>query len=857
MNDTLQLLAPVSGPLLPIEDVPDPVFASKMVGEGVSIDPVTSTLLAPCDAEVLSVHPSAHAVTLRARGGIELILHIGLETVSLRGEGFLPLVKNGDRVRTGAPLVAFAPDYVATHAPSLLTQMVVSSTDGAAGISPRRQGDVQAGRDVVMEVVLTGTRAAPTAAPARPAGSFITSRELVVSNPTGLHARPAAMFASAARGFASDVRLRRGRDEVNAKSVTAIMTLEIGPGDRIVIAAAGADAQPALDRLVPLVEAGLGEQPPVSRPAAATGAPAPASIPPAAVADERLFRGLGVSPGIGMGAVFIWAQQDLATPQAAGTPEEERQKLDRALAQAREHLRALCDASDRPDSAQATIFRAHLELLEDPELVDAGGELIASGTGAAAAWQGTFTRLADRLAASRNQMFAERAADVRDVGRRVLRLLAGGTTDAPAIPENSIVVAHDLPPSDTASLDRKRVRGLCTVLGGRTSHASILARSSGLAAVAGIDARVLELEPGTPAILDGDAGTLLVRPTQAERAEAEARGARGEARRQASVAAAREPAVTLDGHRVEVGANIGAVAESEQAVTLGADGVGLLRSEFLFMDRAAAPDEEEQYEAYAAVVRAFGDRPVLIRTLDVGGDKPLSYLPMAKEDNPFLGIRGIRLSRRRLDLLRTQLRAILRASAHGRVQIMFPMVATYEDWRLGRDLLEEERTTLGLKRLETGIMVEVPSAALTADVFAAEADFFSIGTNDLAQYTLAMDRGHPSLGSEVDALHPSVLRLIAQTAQAARAHGRWTGVCGAMASDEPAVPLLIGLGVDELSVSVPALPAIRARVRSLRLSECRALAERALSARNAEGVRAMLADVDVQGPRLGPDESGV
>jgi phosphocarrier protein FPr len=293
---------------------------------------------------------------------------------------------------------------------------------------------------------------------------------------------------------------------------------------------------------------------------------------------------------------------------------------------------------------------------------------------------------------------------------------------------------------------------------------------------------------------------------------------------------------------VEVAANIGALDEPVHAVRQGADGVGLLRSEFLFMDRTTPPDEDEQYEAYASVVRAFGrERPVLIRTLDVGGDKPLSYLPMPREENPFLGVRGIRLSRERGDLFRTQVRAILRASVHGRVQVMFPMVATLEDWRGALEALDAERRTLGVPRPPAGIMVEVPSAALLADVFAPEVDFFSIGTNDLTQYTLAMDRGHPALGAQVDSLHPAVLRLIGRTAEAARARGRWTGVCGALASEESAVGLLIGLGVDELSVSVPVLPSIKARVRSLRLDECRDLARRALAAGSAAEVRAMIA----------------
>jgi phosphocarrier protein FPr len=304
---------------------------------------------------------------------------------------------------------------------------------------------------------------------------------------------------------------------------------------------------------------------------------------------------------------------------------------------------------------------------------------------------------------------------------------------------------------------------------------------------------------------------------------------------------ARQPAVTLDGLHVDVAANTGAVSDAVDAAAAGADGIGLLRSEFLFMDRASAPDEDEQYEAYAAAARAFASAsPVTIRTLDVGGDKPLAYLPLPKEDNPFLGIRGIRLAPLRADLLRTQLRAILRASRHGRVQVMFPMVTTYDEWVGARRLLEEAARALGVPPIPAGIMVEVPAVALTADVFAADVEFFSIGTNDLAQYTLAMDRSHPILAPQLDALHPAVLHLIDLTVRAARRHGRRVAVCGALAGEEEAVPILLGLGIEELSVSVPVVASIKERVRTLRAAQCRALSAAALSAATAADVRALV-----------------
>ena len=827
---TLVLLAPVSGPLVPLESVPDPVFAGKLAGDGIAIDPVSSTLLAPCDAEVTSVHPSGHAVTLRAAAGVELILHIGLDTVTLKGQGFTSRTRNGASVRAGDPLIEFDADYIATHAPSLLTEIVVATADRVTRLV-KRDGYVEAGRDTILEVVVEA--GAVTAPQTVPAGERIASPEIRVRNPTGLHARPAAILASTARRFDADVRLHRGGREANARSVTAIMGLEIAGGDRLVLSAAGPEARSAIDALVPLMEAGLDAPD-------AQAETAPAESHGAWWSDgARVLRGVGASPGVATGRIVPVAPQDMPTIHPTGTPEEERGKLDRALAQARQQLTAL--ASGGGSAVQAGIFRAHLELLDDPDLVEFTWELIAGGTAAAAAWHRAFTRLADRLSGAKNEMFAERAADLRDVGRRVLRLITGANGGGAAYPEDAVVVAQDLSPSETAAFDRNRVRGFCTVTGGRSSHVAILARSLGIPAVAGIDAAVLALAPGTRVVLDGTAGVLLVDPSAADLGLASAATERDHARRMLVASMARQPAVTLDGLHVDVAANTGAVSDAVDAAAAGADGIGLLRSEFLFMDRASAPDEDEQYEAYAAAARAFGSAsPVTIRTLDVGGDKPLAYLPLPKEDNPFLGIRGIRLAPLRADLLRTQLRAILRASRHGRVQVMFPMVTTYDEWVGARRVLEEAARALGVPPIPAEIMVEVPAVALTADVFAADVEFFSIGTNDLAQYTLAMDRSHPILAPQLDALHPAVLHLIDLTVRAARRHGRRVAVCGALAGEEEAVPILLGLGIEELSVSVPVVASIKERVRTLRAAQCRALSAAALSAATAADVRALV-----------------
>jgi len=415
----------------------------------------------------------------------------------------------------------------------------------------------------------------------------------------------------------------------------------------------------------------------------------------------------------------------------------------------------------------------------------------------------------------------------------------------PEVPPDTILIAEDLSPSDTASLDRTRVRGFCTTLGGATSHVAILARSADIPAVAGIDPRVLDLPNGTPVILDGTKGTLTRAPDEEKIKKIRECQQRQADRRAAAMETAHAPAITIDGQSIEVVANIGGPADAGRVIELGGEGVGLLRSEFLFMSRAQEPTEDEQFEAYSTVARALGPgRPLIIRTLDVGGDKPLPYLPIPPEENPFLGERGIRVGLNRPDMLRTQMRAILRASEVGRVRIMFPMIATLAELREARKLLAEEQKRLGVGSIEVGIMIEIPAAALMARQFAGEVDFFSVGSNDLTQYTLAMDRGHPKLAAKIDALSPSVLQLIAMTASAAKAEGKWVGVCGGIASDPQAVPLLMGLGVAELSVSVPTIPAIKAQIRALEMTECKRLAQQALELESAAEVRALCPQMD-------------
>ena len=833
---TLRLTAPLSGYLLALDSVPDPVFAQKMVGDGISIDPTSSVLKAPCEGEVIQLHPSLHAVTLKTPEGIEILMHIGLDTVELRGEGFTPKVQLGDRVRTGDDLIEFDIDYVALHAKSLLTQIVVTNSDRVTEFVSQ-SGVVQSGNDIFLELVLAEGSTISEIAD----GEVVTSEPIVISNPLGLHARPAAVLVNLAKKFQSKVAVKRGTDQANAKSVVAVMALQVVNGDTITLEATGTDAKEALTELTEAVRSGLGE-------AGAAPAPAPASIaqsdlkapPPQPKSDDpNILLGVAASSGLAVGNTYRIQEQKLMVEEVGEAPAKERRKLEEAIAKAAlevESIRAKVHGQGNP--GKAAIFAAHQELLDDPELMDIATSAINKGKSAAYAWQQTYTAQAAQLAQLNNELLAERANDVRDVGMRVLRILTGVEATEQKYPQNTILLAEDLTPSDMANLDRERVVGFCTLSGGATSHVAILARSMGIPAIAGAEPRVLDLANGTPVILDGSKGTLRLNAPAEEIERTQTRIAKQQAKQATDLQTAFEPAITQDGHQVEIVANIGSLKDAEEAVSLGTEGVGLLRTEFIFMERPKAPTEDEQTGIYRSIAEVLGpDKPMIVRTIDVGGDKPLPYLAMAHEENPFLGERGIRLGFDQPELQRTQLRAILRASTAGKLRVMFPMIGRIEELQMAKAMLEEERQKLNLPPVEVGIMIEVPSAAVMAEQLAKEVDFFSVGTNDLTQYTLAMDRGHPKLAPFVDGLHPAVLRLIDQAVKGAGRSQKWVGVCGGIGSDPQAIPILVGLGVKELSVSVSMIPAIKAQVRSLTLDTCQKLADQALALETAAAVR--------------------
>jgi phosphotransferase system enzyme I (PtsI) len=527
----------------------------------------------------------------------------------------------------------------------------------------------------------------------------------------------------------------------------------------------------------------------------------------------------------------------------------EWERFEAALGTAQEQLEEVYAKAEVESGAeQAAIFEAHAMMLEDPELLGKVREAIEEeGVNAEAAMHEAAESYARVLEAMDDEYLSARAADVRDVAERVIRILLD-VPDSPAegLDEPSIILAHDLTPSDTVLLDKSLVLGFCTAEGGRTSHTAILARGLGLPAIVGAGPEILTIPEGETVVLDGTAGSLLVGAGGDTVERYEERQDRTAAVLEGAREKADQPAVTADGHRVEVVANIGNVEGAEAAAEAGAEGVGLLRTEFLYLERDHLPSEDEQYEAYRAIVDVFGEQPVILRTLDIGGDKELPYLDLGEEMNPFLGVRAIRLCLSRPELFKPQLMAALRAGAGRNLKVMFPMVSSLAEIQAARGLLEVCRDELEdegrevARGVEIGIMVEVPAAVAMADHLAQEVDFFSIGTNDLTQYTMAADRTNADVASLVTGFQPPVLRLVRDTIEAAHDQGKWVGLCGELAGEPLAIPILLGLGLDEFSMNPPAIPIAKQIVRQLTLEEAREVARDALELDSPEAVKGLV-----------------
>jgi phosphoenolpyruvate-protein phosphotransferase (PTS system enzyme I) len=564
----------------------------------------------------------------------------------------------------------------------------------------------------------------------------------------------------------------------------------------------------------------------------------------------KTITGIGASSGIAIAKAFRMVNPDLTVEKRSiDNADREIERLMSAIDTSKSELEVIKQNTlEQLGEDKAEIFSAHLLVLSDPELINPMKDRISSElVNAEVALEETANMFITMFEQMDNDYMKERAADIRDVTRRVMAHLLGVSFSNPStISEEVIVVAEDLTPSDTAQLNKQFVKGFTTDIGGRTSHSAIMARSLEIPAVVGAKVVMSDIQDGTLLIVDGTNGDVIVNPSEEEVATYKQKQADFEQHKAQLQKLVNEKTVSTDGHHVELAANIGSPDDLDGVIHNGAEGIGLYRTEFLYMGRDQLPTEEEQFTAYKTVLERMEGKPVVVRTLDIGGDKELPYLDLPKEMNPFLGFRAIRLCLEEQEIFRTQLRALLRASVYGNLKVMFPMIATVNEFREAKAVLEEEKQKLISENVEVattieiGMMVEIPSTAIIADQFAKEVDFFSIGTNDLIQYTMAADRMNENVSYLYQPYHPAILRLVKMVVDAAHKEGKWTGMCGEMAGDEKAVPILLGLGLDEFSMSATSILHARSQIHNLSKKEMEQLAEKVLTVSTTEEVLALV-----------------
>ncbi|WP_334009495.1 phosphoenolpyruvate--protein phosphotransferase [Sphingomonas aerolata] len=761
------LSAPMQGWALPIDQVPDAVFADRMLGDGVAIDPTGDGLYAPCDATVLTLLDSGHAITLRTAEGAEILIHIGLDTVALGGRGFSPCVAVGDRVVTGAPLIRFDLDLLVREARAVVTPIIVVNPDRFAITQYTTDRQVALGDPLMTIEPIAGIRP-DVAAGGADAGDILT-RTITVPLAHGIHARPAARLGALAKRYTADVTVTRDANTSSILSPIGLLALGVRYNDPITLGARGPDAADALDAIAALILSGMDE-------AAPAPAPAPAAASPVRAAIDGALLGVTAAPGLAVGKARWFRHAEIVVSEQGQGIAVENERFASAITTLAARL---AEQTRHSAGAQKAIVEAHAAMLDDPALRDGTQSQITAGKSAGHAWRATIRPLADALRAGTDARLAERADDMLDLERQLLAVLEGVETTVPVFPPETILLADDLLPSDILALDRATVIGLCVARGGPTSHVAILAATIGLPALVAVGPALAPLADGTPVILEASEGLMRVDPDADTLVAAQVRLAQAEMRRADMLARAGELCRMADGTRIEAFANLGSIGDARLARENGAEGSGLLRTEFLFLERESAPSVAEQTADYQAIADALDGRPLIVRLLDIGGDKPAPYLPMDAEENPALGLRGIRVGLAYPQMLEDQVRAILSVRPTGQCRIMVPMIASLDELRAVRAAVDRIAAELDLaERVPVGVMIETPAAAVTADLIASEADFLSVGTNDLTQYTLAMDRGNPAVASGIDGLHPAVLRLIAQTCKGGAVHGRWTGVCG-------------------------------------------------------------------------------
>lgn len=842
-------LSPTTGNVLPIEEAPDSVFAEKMLGDGIIVVPAEKkgVLCSPISGIIKTINPNLHAITIEHyETGIEILIHIGIDTVGLKGKGFkVKRIKEGSVVKAGQPLMTVNYDFIRSRQLSDYIMIIIINRPKA--IVQKESGEHVKVEEALFSIDESSIKTEEVVN--NNSDSLVISEWVTVKNPTGLHARPTARLVNLGQQVSGSVIIEHENGKTaDGKSSTSVMNLNINRGDKIRIKTPNqTDYKPMIDA----INAGLGEDvsnfedqkkstPNQTEEILFTKQNFDTSTQIIHSTEESKIALHIASPGLAIGKAFILKHQDLGLePEAIGSVDEEIRFLQEALKKSEINIKAEIAEADQEGQE---ILEAHLAFLTDPSFVDETKALISTGKNAAWSWHNITEKNAATLAASDNAYLAARAADIKDVARRVLTLILGEDEQV-VYPENTIVLTEEFYPSDIGRMTNA-VIGTATILGTPTGHAAIMMRNRGIPSLYGAPNSLTSISNGTTIIIDAQEGLLVTNPSVETLNRYQEEADKNRRLREQNLADAHKPAVTTDGHSIEISGNISDVSEANIAVERGANGFGLVRSEFLFHDRAKAPTEEEQIDIYQPIIDLTKEHHhAVVRLLDAGGDKPISYVRSSPEENPLLGVRGVRLFVDNEDLLRVQLRALLKCQPYDKLHIMIPMISIMKEVEMVRLVMHDEAQKLGINLNslpKLGIMAETPAVCAMSEQFARYVDFFSVGSNDLTQYTMAMDRTHSRLAAEASAANPAVLQQIRLLCEGAKKHNKHVAVCGGAASDPITALIFVGLGVDELACSGVSIPQIKALIRRYSLKQLQEVAQQALTCVSEEEVKKLV-----------------
>jgi phosphoenolpyruvate-protein phosphotransferase len=821
MINILKVYPPLDGVLYDIATIPDEVFATKSLGDGVAIDPLTNKIYAPITGKIKSIYRTKHAIII-ASNDIDVLVHIGLDTVSLNGIGFNIFVSIGDYVKVGDIIGEFDLDHVATYSKSLITPVITLDLDPNKFKIKTNITEYTDFNSPIFEVIATSEL---YLSQDRSSQNLFISDEIFVLNPQGIHARPAAQIANQVKALKSQVYLEKNGVQVDARSIVQILGLAINQNDKITIKSSNKDHIEIISKLIIGIKEEKLDCFPISNNYVAK-------------VEGYNYYGMVAVDGIAIGKLCYKEKVEYIFDETSTNIEFEINILDDVYNKTKYSIQH--EINNLSDNNMKSILKAHLAILEDPTIYNDIINLIQENKTVGYSINQTFEIQCNKLSQVASKLINERQSDLNDIKNRLLSLLILNQTVKKQYSDKTILIADDFTPSDIISLD-KNIVGLVSVKGGTTSHVSILAKNANVPLLVGVNPKILYLTNLNLAVLNAVDGYLNVAPESSELDLLLKKEQQLKQIKQDNLVKSQQQAITLDGVKINCLANIANLHDAKKLLENGADGVGLFRTEFIFMGKDNAPSFDEQFTIYKDIITQSNlDYPFVIRTLDIGADKQLSYLDKIIEYNPILGLRGIRLCLHYKELFITQLKAIL-LQDFDNLKIMIPMISDILEFREVKQICQQLISEMELKtKIELGIMVEVPSVAIMSDIFAKEVDFFSIGTNDLTQYTLAIDRENSMLAKNSDHLHPAVLRNIKLIIDGAKLYQTPVSVCGEMASELMAIIVLIGLGLNSLSMNILSIADNKAFIRNLSYEKCKQIAENCLQLSNANEVRLYL-----------------